>query len=124
MDLAARHGADPEVFTRVPFAFYRKSIAAACAILSARRTGDAAAEAEAVAAAYNLWCEYKLAPRGLPPPSAHPRRLPDGLTLLLPFAERADLSGGGGGGGGEEAAAAATAATAARVDELSLVELH
>ena len=84
MDLAARHGNDPNVFQRVPFAFYRKSIAAAAAMLNAT---DAATKSEAAASAYRLWCEYKLAPAGLPPVSAQPRRLPDGLTLLSPFAQ-------------------------------------
>ena len=62
-------------------------MAAACAILAARRSLDPAAEAEAVAAAHELWCEHKLAPPGLPPTPTRPRRMPDGLTLLWPFAE-------------------------------------
>jgi len=94
LDLAARHGADPNVYARVPFAFYRKSMSAAYAILVARRSADAAAEAEAVAASHALWCEHKLAPRGLPPPSARPRRLPDGVTVLWPFTAPAVGEGG------------------------------
>ena len=94
IDLAARHGADQEVYARVPFAFYRKSMAAAYAILVARRSGDAAAEAEAVAASHALWCEHKLAPRGLPPPSRMPRRLQDGLTVLWPFADATSAAAG------------------------------
>ena len=84
--IAARHGADAEVFQRVPFAFYRKSIAAACAILVARAAGDAAGEAEAVANAYKLWCEHKIAPVGVPPAGERPCRVADGLTVLSPFA--------------------------------------
>jgi hypothetical protein len=87
LDLAVRHGSDADVFSRVPFAFYRHSITAAYAILVARRSGDFAAEAEAVAAAHALWCEHKLAPPHLPPPTARPMRVPDGLTLLWPVEE-------------------------------------
>ena len=93
LDLAAQHGADPEVYARVPFAFYRKSMAAAYAILCARRSGDAATEAEAVAASHALWCEHKLAPRGLPAPTQRPRRVADGLTVLWPFFGDGDGSG-------------------------------
>jgi len=87
LDLTVRHGNDPEVYARVPFAFYRKSMAAAYAILEARRRRDGAAEAIAVAASRTLWCEHKLEPPGLPRPSARPRRMPKGLTVLWPFAE-------------------------------------
>ena len=83
--MAARHGLDEAVLSRVPFAFYRKSMAAAFAILEARRTGGPAAEAEAVARAHALWAEHKLAPPDAPPPSPRPRRLPDGMTVLSPW---------------------------------------
>jgi len=85
LELAARHGADPDVYARVPFAFYRASMVAASAILAARAAQDLAAEAEAVAAAHKLWCEHKLAPAGLPAPVARPRVLSNGLSILNPF---------------------------------------
>jgi len=85
LELARRHGTDPEVYARVPFTFYRSSMAAATAILHARANQDVAAEAEANAIAYALWCEHKLAPPGLPPPTARPRVLSNGITVLNPF---------------------------------------
>ena len=100
LELAARHGTDPyygtdpEVYARVPFAFYRASMLAAAAILTARATADgtpeaeamvSVAESEALSAARQLWSEHKLAPKGLPPPSTEPRVLSEGLTILDPF---------------------------------------
>ena len=76
---------DPDVYSRVPFAFYRSSMLAASAILHARATRDAAAEAEATAVAHQLWCEHKLAPAALPAPASKPRVLSNGITVLSPF---------------------------------------
>ena len=62
------------------------------------RTTDAeamvSAEAEALAAARQLWSDHKLAPKGLPPPNRAPRVLSGGLTILNPFVS-VGLSPGG-----------------------------
>ena len=52
------------------------------------------AEAEALAAARQLWSDHKLAPKGLPPPNRAPRVLSGGLTILNPFVS-VGLSPGG-----------------------------
>ena len=89
LDLAARHGIDAEVYVRVPFAFYRKSMSSAHGILAARRGGDAGTEVEALAASHALWCEHKLklAPCGPPPLGLgpRPRLVADGFSVLWPF---------------------------------------
>jgi len=85
LDLAARHGTDPDVYARVPFAFYRRSMQAASAILRSRAAADVAAEIESVAAAHALWCDYKLFKTHTPPPELEPRVLPGGYTVLNPF---------------------------------------
>ena len=58
---------------------------AARQILLARAQDDPSAEADAIAAAYTLWCRHKLAPPNLPPPDAQPIVHPNGLTILSPF---------------------------------------
>ena len=82
------------MFEKVPFPFYRKSIAAASTILLCRHTGDTAKEAEAVAISHRLWCEHKMAPQGLPPPVLKPTKLDAlGLTVLWPFADESLMAG-------------------------------
>jgi hypothetical protein len=97
IDLARRHGATPDVFSRVPFRFYRESFDGALALLRAEAAvahgalGAERARASAEEDAFNIWCRWKLEPHGLPvtPPLGQPPIvLTSGVTLLSPFPEQ------------------------------------
>lgn len=94
VDLALRHGDTPDVFSRVPFRFYRESFDGARALLRAEAAaacgapGADRARASAEEEALSIWCRWKLAPHGLPaaPPFGQPPIvLACGVTLLSPF---------------------------------------
>lgn len=94
VDLARRHGDSPEVFSRVPFRFYRESFTGALALIraeAATAVGAPGAEHARIAAeeaAFEIWCRWKLEPAGLPapPPCGQPPIiLPQGVTLLTPL---------------------------------------
>ena len=69
------------------FRFYRVSLSAAAAIVSAEATGDSAKLGAAEAEAAAVFCRYKLCPPSLPHlgPCRGPVVLDDGITLIDPF---------------------------------------
>jgi len=98
VDLARRHGNSPDIFSRVPFRFYRESLTAALGLLhgEAELARGALGSRELLAAAedtaFQIWCSWKLEPSGLPAsprPGMAPILLQSGVTLLSPFAKEA-----------------------------------
>ena len=86
-----QHGGDGAA-PKVPFGYYRESMAAMSTLLHAHASSDddeTAIEAE-MRRAVELWARYKLPPRGLPSPPARRRQPPvvvaeQGITLLHPL---------------------------------------
>lgn len=89
LDLAKRHGDNLEIFSKVPFPFYRASLKMGMEILRAQQlTGAGSAQAleEVEARARLLWRKWKLQPSILP--HVEPGQscvLSGGYTVLSPL---------------------------------------